>query len=104
MKTIPLLLLLFMLLPSASSRAQREYNIWCLGAMAGVDFNGAVPVPIDCALNTLEGSTSVADRRTGRLLFYSDGATLYNREHLPMAGSDGMKGDINSTQGSLIVP
>jgi len=104
MKTIPLLLLLFTLLPSASSLAQREYNIWCLGDRAGIDFNGAAPVAISCAINTLEGSTSIADRRTGRLLFYSDGATLYNRDHLPMAGSDGMKGDINSTQGSLIVP
>jgi PKD repeat protein len=104
MKTLSFPLLLLALLLPVTASAQKEFNIWCLGGGAGIDFNGAVPVPFDCALNTLEGSASVADRRTGEVLFYTDGDKLYNRAGVIMANAGGMKGNINSTQGALIVP
>lgn len=96
-------LLAFLLLPLLA-HAQKENNVWYFGRFVGIDFNGANPrLLTDGALNTFEGTASVADRRTGALLFYTDGMTIWNRSHRPMPNGTGLLGDSSTTQAALIL-
>ncbi len=84
--------------------AQKEAAIWYFGFNAGVDFNSGTPVALtDGALSTLEGCATISDPN-GNLLFYTDGITVWNRNHNPMPNGTGLKGDPSSTQSAIIVP
>lgn len=88
-----------------TAEAQKENNIWYFGQNAGLDFNSGVPVPLtNSAMNTWEGSASVADAATGSLLFYTNGESVWNRNHVLMPNGTGLWGQYSSTQSSLIVP
>ena len=89
--------------------AQKQANIWYFGENAGIDFNFSPPQALtDGQLNTLEGCSSFADAN-GDLLFYSDGITVYNKNHTVMTYTDGtlgnnLLGDPSATQSGMIIP
>ena len=92
------------LLTSRLLHAQKEGNIWYFGVNAGLDFNSGAPHALtNGVLSTLEGSSSIADVN-GNLLFYTDGITVYNNNHLQMPNGSGLLGHWSSTQSALIVP
>lgn len=96
--------LLFLLIPTVLV-AQRQNNVWYFGWNAGLDFNGSRPISIGgSSMGSLEGCASVSNRRTGQLLFYTNGATVWNRLHVPMPANHKLAGDPSSTQSALIVP
>jgi len=77
---------------------QNEGNNWYFGTFAGIDFNGAVPVALtNGALNTGEGCSSVSDS-LGNLLLYTDGVTVWNKNHVPMPNGGGLLGDMTTSQ------
>ncbi len=87
-----------------TSFAQGEANIWYFGENAGIDFNSGTPVAIsDGQINTREGCSSFSDA-DGNLLFYSDGTTVWNKNHIPMPNGIGLKGDASSSQSAMIIP
>ncbi|WP_350284665.1 T9SS type B sorting domain-containing protein [uncultured Croceitalea sp.] len=89
---------------SLYTNAQQEAAIWYFGEAAGLDFNSGVPVPLtDGALVTQEGCASIADA-TGNLLFYTDGSTIWNRNHAQMPNGNRLRGHPSSTQSAIIVP
>nr|WP_298924936.1 T9SS type B sorting domain-containing protein [uncultured Allomuricauda sp.] len=93
-----------MILWSLSLSAQQEAAIWYFGRNAGLNFNAGAPVPLtNGALNTYEGSASISDTN-GNLLFYTDGITVWDRNHIPMPNGTGLLGDPSSTQSGIIVP
>lgn len=59
---------------------------------------------MDGQINTREGVSSIADKATGQLLFYSEGTRVWNRSHAVMPNGSGLLGDYSSTQSSVIVP
>jgi len=84
--------------------SQNETNIWYFGQNAGLDFNSGTPVPLlDGALDTTEGCATISNS-SGNLLFYTDGTTVYNRNHAVMLNGTGLHGDISSTSSAIIVP
>ncbi|WP_298517418.1 T9SS type B sorting domain-containing protein [uncultured Kordia sp.] len=86
--------------------AQGEAANWYFGQNAGLQFDpdtGAVAAVTDGSLNTLEGCASISDT-DGNLLFYSDGITVWNRNHLIMTNGTGLNGDSSSTSSAIIVP
>lgn len=84
--------------------SQNEANIWYFGENAGLDFNSGSPVALlDGQLNTLEGCSTISDTN-GDLLFYSDGVTVWNKNHQVMLNGTGLNGHPSSTQSALIVP
>ena len=84
--------------------AQKEAAIWYFGQNAGLDFNSGVPVPLlDGQLNTREGCATIADS-DGNLLFYTDGITVWDRNHTIMPNGTGLLGDPSATQSGIIVP
>ncbi|AQG81563.1 hypothetical protein AWR27_20965 [Spirosoma montaniterrae] len=96
-------------------RPQSQGVKWYFGNNAGLDFGGGNARPIDDAsLNTVEGTSSIADTK-GRLLFYTDGITIYDKEGKPLKSLDPrdsaatapkipLGGNSKSTQSALIVP
>ena len=99
MKKLFLLLLFFPLILFS----QNEGNIWYFGENAGLDFNSGSPIPLtDGMINTLEGCASICDNN-GNLLFYTDGMTLYNKDHTIMPNGSGILGHSSSTQSAIIV-
>ncbi|WP_460218468.1 T9SS type B sorting domain-containing protein [Psychroserpens sp. MEBiC05023] len=91
--------------------AQQEASYWYFGRNAGLQFDaasGTVTAITDGQINTLEGCTSISDTE-GDLLFYTDGRTVWNRNHVIMQNGDyfggtGLLGDPSSTSSGLIVP
>ena len=104
MKNI-IIVIIFSLLQFAGNicYSQKEYNIWYFGRNAGVDFSSGSPVAItDGQLNIWEGVASICDS-TGKLLFYSDGISIWNRNHQVMNTGGSLKGSYSSTESAFIV-
>ena len=98
-----LTILVISLLVKGSFFAQNEGNIWYFGQNAGIGFNGGVPVALtNGALSTFEGCATISDS-IGNLLFYTDGTTVWNKNHIPMPSGFGLDGDNSSSQSSIIV-
>ncbi|MBV7268507.1 T9SS type B sorting domain-containing protein [Winogradskyella luteola] len=104
-------LFILLLLLSVLAFAQNEASYWYFGQNAGLRFNtttGTVTAITNGQINTLEGCTSISDEN-GTLQFYTDGRTVWNRNHQIMAngnyfGNTGLLGDPSSTSSGLIVP
>jgi len=100
-KKLSLLLTLFFI---AFTYSQGEANIWYFGANAGLDFNSGNPVALtDGQLNTIEGCATISNA-SGQLLFYTDGMTVWDRNHTIMPNGTGLLGDSTSSQSAIIVP
>lgn len=105
------ILISLILLLGFVSFAQNEASNWYFGQRAGLRFNQAtdqVTALTNGQLSTLEGCTSISDT-VGNLLFYSDGRTVWNRNHQRMPNANeatgtGLFGDESSTSSGLIVP
>ncbi|WP_179352644.1 T9SS type B sorting domain-containing protein [Winogradskyella vidalii] len=106
-----LFLILVLLFTNAQLVAQNEASFWYFGNNAGLRFDsesGTATAITDGELSTLEGCTSISDA-DGNLQFYSDGQTVWNRNHQIMANGNyfagtGLLGDPSSTSSGLIVP
>ena len=79
-------------------------NNWFFGYNAGVDFNfGITTVVSGGQTYNGEGCASVGDS-DGNLLFYSDGMTVWNKNHQVMQNGTGLLGHNSSTQSCIIAP
>lgn len=85
---------------------KRTYH-WYFGNGAGIDFSSGIAVAdTNGNLHTYEGCAVMSDT-AGNLLFYTDGDTVWNKNHLPMLNGTGLMGCGNygsSAQAALIVP
>ena len=97
------LLSLLFITQSGYLSAQNQNNIWYFGSNAGLDFNTDPPTALESDLETLEGTASISDP-AGQLLFYTNGATLWDRTHTIMPNGSGLLGGESSSQAALIVP
>lgn len=97
-------LLLALLCPFLNN-AQTDAN-WYFGLKAALKFNPtgnqAVPVVLtNNAMETAEASATISDN-AGNLLFYTNGVTVYNRNHSVMANGDGLNGNPSACQIAVI--
>jgi hypothetical protein len=98
-----LLIFLFLIISSVSF-AQKEDNIWYFGVNAGLDFTTGSPIAIsDGQIVTYDCTASICDRSTGALLFYSDGNTVWNKNHTIMPNGTGLIGGLSAGQTVAIV-
>lgn len=102
MKTLFILLIF---LCGISCFGQKEASNWYFGDGAGIRFNndGSVSELKNGKLSTIEGCTTISDAN-GNLLFYTDGVTVWNKNHNEMANGHGLFGDPSSTQSAIVVP
>ncbi len=86
------------------SFGQGQTSNWYFGNGAGITFNddGSVTALTDGRLNTFEGCATISDA-DGNLIFYTDGITIFDRNHNIMPNGNGLYGDPSSTQSAIIV-
>ncbi len=70
---------------------QKEENMWAFGYNAGLDFSSGSPVPFFTGIEQLEGCASICDA-TGQLLFYTNGAHVWDRRHQVMPNGSLLQG------------
>lgn len=99
-----------LLLFSMHAIAQKEANNWIFGVYAGLHFddNGNANLLYGSQLATNEGSSSISDAY-GNLLFYTDGRTVWDKNHTVMPNGNynqgtGLLGDPSSSQSAIIIP
>ncbi len=84
---------------------QRQvFNQWYFGDLAGLDFNSSPPAALlDGMLESDEGCATMSDEN-GQLLFYTNGSTVWNKEHLVMVNGSNIGGDSTAAQSAMILP
>lgn len=105
---MPKLLVAFILFlaPVLLTASKNYMNNWYFGRNAGITFNTSDGIPValtDSKMDVNEGS-SVASDDDGALLFYSDGMTIWNRNHEVMENGAGLAAGESAVQGVLIIP
>ncbi len=89
---------------SQGFNVDKAYNIWYFGEYAGLDFNSGVPKVLkDGKLKNLEGCAAISDK-DGKLLFYTNGMTVWNKIHDTLKNGKDLKGHNSATQSAIIVP
>ena len=80
-------------------------NQWYFGENAGIDFNPPSTSAIADAnlMSSPQGASAVSDLN-GDVLFYTNGETIWNKNHQIMDNGENIGGDANSSQGVMIVP
>ena len=82
----------------------KRANIWYFGSQAGIDFNSGGPVSLNnSAMFATEGCATMCDT-SGALMFYTNGFSVWDRNHVQMPSGTGLLGGSSSSQSSLIVP
>jgi gliding motility-associated-like protein len=89
---------------SSDCFGQKENNNWYFGCFCGITFNTQPPSALlDGQMVALEGCASISNAK-GKLLFYTNGVSVWNSSHEIMPHGNGLNGDISSTQSAIIVP
>lgn len=92
--------------------SQKEANVWYFGTHAGLNFNttpvsiltnGATNAGTTGAGSEGEGYASLSDA-AGNLMMYTDGTTIWNKNHVVMTGGAGLNGALTTAQSALIIP
>lgn len=87
----------------AQNNLFKNNNTWYFGNKAGLNFNTTPPsVLYDGELNTQESCASVSDKNSGRLLFYTDGKTVWDSTHHPMPHGTGLFGRHDAEQVAIV--
>ncbi len=98
-------IILFLFIISPLLHSQKEAYNWNFGEYAGITFNTNDLNPIallNSVMATEEGCATISDEK-GRLLFYTDGMTVWDRNNTVMPGGNNLLGSKNSTQSAVIV-
>lgn len=83
---------------------KRTFN-WYFGDSIGLNFSTVPPSLLPKGgLSNAEGSSAVISDINGQLLFYTDGQTVWNRNHTAMLNGTGLNGSWDATQPAIIVP
>lgn len=99
----------YCLLPTTSCFSQnpdlkRTWN-WYFGEYAGLDFSSGNPVAVtnSAMYNDGPGTASISDT-SGNLLFYTDGKSVWNKNHQLMLNGTGLISGAGSIQRVLVIP
>jgi hypothetical protein len=85
--------------------AQHEADNWFFGRRVGLSFKNGIPEPVyGSPINQVEGTAVATDAKSGKLLFYTNGITVWNFRHEIMSNGEGLLGSGTSTQSALVLP
>jgi gliding motility-associated-like protein len=91
--------------PPECSQDEKFANTWYFGYKAGLDFNEATdsipPKVLTDGQMTAPAGAGVMSDGTGKILFYSNGDTIWNGNHTIMTNGTGMGGNRLVTDGPL---
>ncbi len=83
--------------------AQRTANNWYMDDYVGIEFNSGYPIPTINGQVVFGSSSACISDTSGNLLFYSDGETVWNRNHQVMLNGAGLNGSKGAAQPALIL-
>ncbi len=93
--------------PPECSQDEKFINKWYFGQRAGLDFNQATdsipPTVLTDGQMVAPAGSGVMSDGSGNLLFYSNGDTVWSRNHSIMPGGTGMGGNRLTTDGPLAI-
>jgi len=98
--------ILLILFASVNIYSQQEVYNWYFGSRAGITFSpsGSTPNTLpDGRLSSTEGCAAISDS-TGNILFYTDGADVWNKNHTIMTNGSGLNGTGTASQSAIIIP
>lgn len=98
MKTKILILCMLIFSTEVILAQGKENDNWYFGYYAGVNFAGSTPVALTDSQMFAHEATGTASDGSGKLLFYTNGADVYNREHQLMLNGAGLKGHDSAEQ------
>lgn len=79
-------------------------TIWYFGNGAGIEFTSYGVKPVSGGkIFTNEGCSAAYDER-GNLLFYTDGRSVWDKNHALFLNGEGLNGNVSSTQSALVIP
>jgi len=98
-------LLIYLVLFSNIVFSQNEKNnIWYFGNEAGIDLNSGTPTAItNGSMSAVEGCATLSDEN-GSLVMYTNGETIWNKNHNIMANGTGLNGSYSASQSGMILP
>lgn len=97
-------LFIFFILLSINNFAQKQTAHWYFGELAALDFNSGSPIPLnDSQMVTNEGCATISDVN-GNLLYYTNGETVWNRNHEIMPNGSNLNGHFSSTNSAIVIP
>lgn len=98
------LLFIFLSIFSQAFYAQNETNNWYFGGYSSLDFNnGQINIQYDSNMTTPAGCSSISDR-DGNLMFYTNGETVWNKNHEIMENGEDLNAEITNNQSCIIIP
>ena len=97
-------LFIFLFIFSQVFYAQNETNNWYFGGYSSLNFNnGQMSIQYGSSMTTPAGCSSISDK-DGNLMFYTNGETVWNKNHEIMENGDGLNAEITNNQSSIIIP
>ncbi|MBI9036070.1 MAG: hypothetical protein JEZ03_16535, partial [Bacteroidales bacterium] len=96
------LLLILLISTGLNIYSQGENKIWYFADHAGLDFNSGSPVALTDGQMPFTGGASTINNSQGELLFYSNGITVWNKNHEVMENGTGLQ-ELNQWTQSLAV-
>jgi len=96
----------FTVFPTTTCNAISNNNAkyWYFGNQAAMVFESTGPVALtNSAMGQVEGVATMSDSN-GNLLFYTNGITVYNRNHQVMENGSGLLSNSSNTQAAFVVP
>lgn len=101
-KTMKNLILFTCFLLPTLAFSQGENDNWYFGDHGAVNFSGTTPLVLNNSqMDVLENCGTASDEN-GKLLFYTNGVYIWNREHTYMQNGIGLTGDNNNQQLAII--
>ncbi|GEP51925.1 hypothetical protein FNO01nite_25970 [Flavobacterium noncentrifugens] len=89
---------------SCNALSNNNSKYWYFGNQAAVVFESNGPVALtNSSMSQFEGVATMSDAN-GNLLFYTNGITIYNRNHQTMQNGDGLLSNSSNTQAAFVVP
>jgi gliding motility-associated-like protein len=100
------LMILFLIILGNTTCAfsQKQTHIWYFGENVGLDFNHSPPVPLGNSKLRSRTNSAVMSDSDGNLLFYTDGKTVWNKNHAIMLNGENLDGSGDSRRGTFIIP
>lgn len=86
--------------------SQKETYNWVFGDSAAISFSADVQNPKalkGAVIHQYEGTAAISDKN-GNLLFYSDGVTVWNKNHEQISYGGALKGNNSSARSAIIIP
>lgn len=94
--------LVFIVCLYATLCAQGENDNWYFGNFAAVNFSTTTPATLNNSQLSAFEACGTASDENGKLLFYMNSETIFNREHQPMQNGTGLLGNHSAQQLSII--